>query len=165
MSTENQISKEELYKIALETRNFEISMFWQRSNYFLALNTVVAVGFFSGSVKDHQFQAVSLSVFGIIVSLLWFLVNLGGKFWQSRWEHRLRLVEQGVSPEIEFFSADWKTIRKDVEASLNFARHSRIPRFFDRLVLTKPSVSLMMILLSLVFVLLWLVLLGITLLT
>ncbi|ENN6985946.1 hypothetical protein ACAB91_004506 [Vibrio parahaemolyticus] len=36
----------EAYKIALETRNMEIKLFWQRSNYFLALNAALALGFF-----------------------------------------------------------------------------------------------------------------------
>jgi hypothetical protein len=156
MSEDNEISKETLYKTVLETRNLEISLFWQRSNYFLGLNTVVAVGFFS--LKDPVYITL-LSLFGFVGSILWFCTTLGGKFWQSRWEERLRLVEQELSPEIQFFSADWDTIYKDVEEHLTLANHSRFRQFFDRLVLRKPSVSFAMILLSLIFALLWLVLL------
>src|SRR3972149_10785499 len=48
----NQDSKQALvgkdaYKFAYDTRNFEISLFWQRSNYFLVLNTAIALAFFS----------------------------------------------------------------------------------------------------------------------
>jgi hypothetical protein len=159
MSQDNEISKEELYRIVLETRNFEISMFWQRSNYFLVLNTAVAAGFFS--LKGPAYT-IALSLFGLVVSLLWFCVNLGGKFWQSRWEHRLRLVEQDLSPEIQFFSTGWDTIHEDVEEDFNRANHSRLRQLFDRLALRKPSVSFAMILLSLIFALLWLVLLAVT---
>jgi hypothetical protein len=154
MSTENGIAKEELYKIALETRNFEISMFWQRSNYFLVLNTAVAVGFFS---LNDPFYTVPLSIFGFLVSLLWVRVNLGGKFWQSRWEEKLRLVELDTLPEIQFFSADPNTNREDVKASLDRAGHSGFRRLIDRLVLKKPSVSGAMTYLSLGFALLWIV--------
>lgn len=42
-----QIEKKDLYKIAIETRNLEIGMLWQRSNYFMALNTAIAIGFFT----------------------------------------------------------------------------------------------------------------------
>lgn len=157
MSEGKSISKEELYKIVLETRNLEISLFWQRSHYFLALNTAVAVGYFS---LQDPFYAIPLSLFGLIVSILWFMVNLGGKFWQSRWEHRLRLAEQDLSLETRFFSADWNTIYRDAEQSLKFANHSGIRRYLDHLVLKKPSVSLMMTLLSLVFATLWLFLLA-----
>jgi len=37
----------DLYKTLLDTRNLEINLFWQRSNYFLVLNTGIAFGFFN----------------------------------------------------------------------------------------------------------------------
>lgn len=152
MGENSVIPKEELYRITRETRNFEISLFWQRSNYFLALNTAIAVGFFS---LGNSAYILPLGIFGSIASLLWFAVNLGGKFWQSRWEHRLRLTEEALGEEINLFSADWDTINRDVKASLKFANHNFIRRIFDYLVLMKPSVSLCMILLSTAFIILW----------
>ncbi len=80
----------EAYRVAKEARNLEIMLFWQRSNYFLVLSTAVAVGFFS--LRDAKY-ALPLAIFGLVVGLLWIAVNLGSKFWQSRWEHRLRLTE------------------------------------------------------------------------
>lgn len=65
---------EELFKVAVDTLKFEIQMFWQRSNYFMVLNTAIAVGFFSG--KAGQYTWV-LSCLGILVSLLWYFVTLG----------------------------------------------------------------------------------------
>src|SRR5207248_3234570 len=46
------LSLVDAYKIALETRNLEINLFWQRSNYFLVLNTAIAVGFFARGHRD-----------------------------------------------------------------------------------------------------------------
>lgn len=152
MRENNAISKEELYKIARETRNFEISLFWQRSNYFLALNTATAVGFFS--LKNSSY-VLPLGILGLVASLLWFAVNLGGKFWQSRWEHRLRLTEEALGEDINLFSAEWDIIKGDVKASLKFANHNSVRRIFDYLVLVKPSVSFSMILLSAAFIILW----------
>lgn len=50
MSNKEELSRDErlLRPQALDTRNFEISLYWQRSNYFLVLNTALAVGFFFG---------------------------------------------------------------------------------------------------------------------
>jgi hypothetical protein len=100
MLNEVPISQEErLYKIVLGTRNFEISLFWQRSNYFLVLNTALAVGFFSvenGATKGKEFAA-TLALLGIITSTLWILVNSGSKYWQSRWEHELVLRERDLA--------------------------------------------------------------------
>src|SRR5437016_5300615 len=87
----------EAYRAARETRNFEISLFWQRSNYFLGLSTAIAVGFFA--LKDPSY-AISLAIFGMIVGVIWFCVNLGSKFWQSRWEERLRIVERKLQSEV-----------------------------------------------------------------
>jgi hypothetical protein len=48
------IEDKDIYKYVLDTRNFEISLFWQRSNYFLVLNSALAVGFFS--LKSTKFM-------------------------------------------------------------------------------------------------------------
>ena len=69
----------ELLDIALETRNFEISLFWQRSNYFLILNTAISTGALL-KFSDQNYLSLILSVFGMLVSFLWIQVNLGSKF-------------------------------------------------------------------------------------
>ena len=152
------ISKKDLYKIALETRNFEISLFWQRSNYFLALNTAIAVGFFLKAAGVYQ---IWLGIFGFLVSVLWVVINCGSKFWQSRWEARLNIAEGELRKDINYFSADWETLQNDVKNSIAFSNHGRLRKIFDKLVLAKPSVSFVMILLSILFVIFWITLLYI----
>ncbi|MGD0522397.1 MAG: hypothetical protein ABSA48_14160 [Terracidiphilus sp.] len=142
----------EAYRVAKEARNLEITLFWQRSNYFLVLSTAIAAGFFS--LHDPNY-ALPLSAFGLIVGLLWIAVNLGSKFWQSRWEHRLHLTEEQLRPNMNLFSATWETVQDDVRKSFEFRRRGKIHRIYTRLVLLKPSVSLMMTLLSLAFVVFW----------
>ncbi len=61
----------------------EIGLFWQRSNYFLVLNTAIATGFFVLVDKSAPL-AVLLGPLGCWVSVLWFAVNLGSKYWQTR---------------------------------------------------------------------------------
>ncbi|EGQ9631960.1 hypothetical protein F2K82_17900 [Vibrio cholerae] len=146
------MEKEELYKIAIETRNMEIGLFWQRSNYFLVLNTAVAVGFFS--IKSVGFQ-VLLALFGIVVSLLWFGVNLGSKYWQSRWEHRASVIESEIGSGIEMFSASKSTVDADVKASLLNHKFKPELDWYDKLVMKKPSVSKYMSILASLFIFLW----------
>jgi hypothetical protein len=43
------------YKVLLDTRNLEINLFWQRSNYFLGLNTGIAIGFFNLKTPTGRF--------------------------------------------------------------------------------------------------------------
>jgi len=153
MSGNEAPSKFDLYKIALDTRNMEIGLFWQRSNYFLVLNTAAAVGFFFKAADKYQFV---IGLFGLAVAVLWFGINLGSKFWQSRWEFRLKEAENNLGGNIEYFSASWETINSDVEKSLGLSEHSELRKKIDKLVLMKPSVSFIMTLLSMLFILLWL---------
>ena len=149
-----------IYKVALDTRNFEITLFWQRSNYFLALNTALAIGFFN--LHDNKKYSLTLAFLGTVVSILWYLANLGSKFWQSRWENRLKIVEEQVAPELKFFAADWATIRNDVQESLKNGSHRGLQKLLYSQVSKKPSVSYLMILLSLVFVAAWVLLIAMT---
>ena len=137
------------YRTALETRNFEIRLFWQRSNYFLVLNTAIGTAFFAVRGEGLVFL---LSLLGLIVSALWVLVNLGSKFWQSRWEHRLEEAEAALGDSFDrFFAAEWEELRQDVEATFDDA-YAGPTRWDRRLwkwgVLKKPSVSLVMTYLS-----------------
>ena len=142
----------EFYKMAAEIRNMEIKLFWQRSNYFLVLNTAIAVGFFSSISSGYS---VILGIFGFIVSLIWIGVNLGSKFWQSRWEYRLQELEKEIEPSIRLFSASWSAVQDEVKKSFEFRQRGVIHRFYQRCVLLKPSVTLMMTFLSVVFAVFW----------
>lgn len=156
------LSKTETYKIALDTRNMEIELFWKRSNYFLVLNTAVAAGFFLKANNEHQ---LALGIFGLTIAILWLLVNAGGKFWQSRWERRLHIAEESLNPEIKLFSSGWDEINQDARESIEFSKHSSIRKHLDNLVLEKPSVSYMMELLSIAFIILWVSLIALELLS
>jgi hypothetical protein len=62
-----------------------------------------------------------------------------------------------VAPGANLFSADRATVQKDVEQSLKFNIHGWFQRLLDCLVLKKPSVTLMMMILSLLFAVAWLI--------
>jgi len=152
----HNIDPKESYQTALNTRNFEISLFWQRSNYFLVLNSALALGFFNLQKQEY---AIFLAVFGFFVSCLWFRVNLGSKFWQLRWEHRLSEIEKQIDPNLHFFAVDLDTVRSDVKNSIKNDRHKGwIRRHLDRQVLKKHSVSYNMTLLSISFMVAWAIL-------
>ena len=80
----------ERFKIILQTRDFEIEMFWKRCNYFLVLNTALAVGIFASFDKGDVFLSwaclVVICFVGIFVCTAWVKVGLGSKYWQSHWE-------------------------------------------------------------------------------
>jgi len=150
------IDVKDLYKTLLDTRNLEISLFWQRSNYFLVLNTGMAFGFFH---LEQPRYTIVFAALGLFASLLWFRVCLGSKFWQARWEQRLLDFEKEHLPGIEFFAAGPERIKLDVEQGLAFHRVGWTRRLVNTLVLRKPSVSYSMILLSVLFMIGWVTLL------
>ena len=158
------IEDKDIYKTVLDTRNFEISLFWQRSNYFLILNSGIAIGFFNLS----RMPKLGSALFGFIVSLLWFRVNLGSKFWQSRWEHRLSEIEKQIAPNIDLFSAQWDTMKSDVKRSFEnntYTTKGCFTRWLDKQVLKKPSVSRAMMVLPLTFMVFWVLAAGVSFLT
>lgn len=177
MSEENKINfadnKTDILKIVIETRNFEISNFWKRSNYFLVLNSALAVGFFrsisSGSgAPDYQ---ILFSIIGIITSYLWLQVTFGGKFWQEYWEYRLKQIERTMGLDINLFDTTNEVTRQAVQDS--FAENksdttmqktlcNEFDGWLEKQILNKPSVTKSMTKLSLLFVIFWIVLLLIT---
>lgn len=167
-SNNDNLTDKELYKIALETRNFEINLFWKRSNYFLVLNSALAIGFFnnfhgknSSNATSNPFYPICFAIFGFIVSILWLRVNLGSKFWQARWENVLIDLEKkrlSKYPSIKLFSAESDILNKDAEEGLKSLDKDCIGRLLKRCILQKPSVSRSMIYLSIFFCIAWAIL-------
>ncbi len=143
------------FDVALETRNFEIEMLWKRSNYFLALNTAIAVGFFSLLKKDMSMDLYALlfCVIGCFVCIAWINVNLGSKFWQAVWEEILTEISGDM--ELDYFvkSDDHKDRVRNNLVNLNSPKI--LEKYYNYLVLDKPSVSKWMTLLSFFFLLVW----------
>lgn len=148
----SSIEVKDLYAILIATRNLEVNLFWQRSNYFLVLNSGIVFGFFN--LKDTRY-AIIFGLMGLVVSSLWFWVCLGSKFWQTRWEQRLLDFENEHLPGLEFFAATQVRIRSDALKGFAFEHLGRIQGAVYRLALRKPSVSYSMILLSAIFVFGW----------
>lgn len=80
----------DLLKKAWEIRNFEIEFFWKRTTYFSAIVGAFLVAFFKIE-QDNKYFIVFL---GCVSSFVWFLSNLGSKFWQSNWERHIDLLEK-----------------------------------------------------------------------
>jgi hypothetical protein len=152
-----ELRKLELWKMAAKTRELEIGWFWQRSNYFLVLSTAIAAGFLTADDRYRPHAAA----FGAAASVLWFLVNLGGKFWQARWEERASITEKAYAANADLFSADWPTMIRDARNQMkqdepsngcwmDWAKY-RVRQFHRYLIVEwRPSVSEMLTLLSLI---------------
>jgi len=149
----------DFYGTAYQTRNLEINLFWQRSNYFLVLNTAVITGIVLKLGSSDPLVGIFIA-FGIFVSWLWTRVNLGSKFWQTRWEQKLKDLEMSEWPTVTMFSATADQIIADVEKGLAITPGRGFWRgHVDKHTLKKPSVSRHMMLLSAGFLVLYVALL------
>ena len=98
ISTEDYINNfdekklEEAFQIALDTRKFEIELYWKRTGYFVLFIGAVFVGYYKAlpisgpSDSEKEWLLLLLSSLGFLLSLLWYMANRGSKFWQENWE-------------------------------------------------------------------------------
>ena len=92
----------EAFKLAVDTRKFEIELYWKRATYFWTFIAVTFAGY--GLIQrlpeaDRGFLEFFLCCFGFILSLGWFFANRGSKQWQENWEHHVdHLGDKVVGP-------------------------------------------------------------------
>ena len=88
--------RKEALRVALDVRKFEIELYWKRAAYFWTFIAATFVGY--NTVKD-DFMQLTLSCFGVFLSLAWVLANRGSKQWQENWEHHVdHLEDKEIGP-------------------------------------------------------------------
>ncbi|CAH7111717.1 conserved membrane hypothetical protein [Vibrio chagasii] len=158
-----------LFKIALATRDFEITQLVQRNNFFMIFQGVLFAGVMQSS---HTKPLVSFLVclVGLAVSLFQVGMASGAKFWQEYWEEALRQVEKKLlfrlcGPEAQrsyllaLFHDDKKTYRKIVSRRLS----SHKANFFSIsswLIMKQFSVSRIPIYVGLTLAVVWLLMIS-----
>lgn len=95
-------------KIALETRKFEIELYWKRATYFWAfLVSAFGIYFYTYTMDDAKISyplskdmlLIFSSSIGLLLSLCFYFVNRGSKYWQENWEIQLDiLLDKKVGP-------------------------------------------------------------------
>jgi len=85
-------------KTALDTRKFEIELYWKRATYFWAFIASSFTGYFAlmASKNFHQYSLLTalIAVMGFCFSLGWYFVNRGSKYWQENWEAHVGKLEE-----------------------------------------------------------------------
>ena len=100
--------QKEALKIALDTRKFEIDLYWKRAIYFWAFIASIFTAFFAvltaASFDHHNPIGISkhaalmyVSIVGLVFSAAWYCVNRGSKHWQENWEKIIERLEQNIN--------------------------------------------------------------------
>ena len=126
---------QEAYKNALDTRKFEIDLYWKRATYFWTFIAAIFIAFYSIINQDGLFKIDNIvrqnsdtqkekflqplfyfiifgtSLLGYVFSLGWYFVNRGSKVWQENWERHIGFLEDYLNGPL------FKTI---IKPNLNF---------------------------------------------
>ncbi|GMO11298.1 MAG: hypothetical protein Ta2A_19510 [Treponemataceae bacterium] len=100
-TTQDSIRAEAL-KIALDTRKFEIDLYWRRAAYFWAFIALAFAAHFEvvkncKKLMGMQDDLILLSAgLGLFMSLCWYCVGKGSKYWQENWEKHVVWLEDDV---------------------------------------------------------------------
>lgn len=84
-------------QIALDTRKFEIDLYWKRATYFWTFISadIAAVAIIYAEMEPSIEKSTLMSLFsflGIFFSVGWYFVNRGSKYWQENWEDHIGLL-------------------------------------------------------------------------
>jgi len=99
LSGNEDLKKAKRYDVSLQTRNFEIDLFWKRALFFWGFIAAAFIAFaaFSGDKTANPKLATVVSLFGLVCSLCWTLANRGSKFWQENWETQVEESEDEIT--------------------------------------------------------------------
>jgi hypothetical protein len=86
---------EKILEIAIDTRKFEISLFWQRSLFFWGFIASAFFGYFAIKDADPSLR-FPIGCFGIVCSVAWALVTRGSKYWHEAWEQKVAAAQDRV---------------------------------------------------------------------
>lgn len=95
----NKTIRERAIEQALDTRKFEIDLYWKRATYFWAFIAATFAGYFlilsrSGEgLENKNVILFFINCLGFAFSISWYLVNRGSKFWQENWEKHVDHLE------------------------------------------------------------------------
>lgn len=84
----------ELYKIAIDTRNLEIKLFWQRNLFFAAFISFIFLGY--EKLEDCSLKLMASNL-GFLLSFAWVLVSRANKYWYETWETNIEDLEEKLN--------------------------------------------------------------------
>lgn len=98
-----------LFKIALESRNFEITQLVQRNNFFMVFQGMIFMGLIQSA---HSVPIVSfmICVVGFVTSIFQAQMAAGAKFWQEYWEATLTILEKELLVKINTSTEDRRNL-------------------------------------------------------
>jgi hypothetical protein len=94
-------NKEKAFKIALDTRKFELELYWKRASYYWVFIATIFAGFFlilsnQKNIPSVEDILILIACTGFIFSIGWLMANRGSKYWTTNWEKHVDMLENEV---------------------------------------------------------------------
>lgn len=112
---------------AIMNREFEIKMYWNRAKYFWLFVSALWVAYGTllyywkylekpPSTNLYQYSTLLvISCAGFILSIAWYFVNKGSKFWQENWEYQINFLENEIiGPSYKTILSDYKIPQRKI---------------------------------------------------
>jgi len=157
-----------IYRLCIDTRNFEINQLIQRNNFFMLFQGVLFAGVLQNEASKPTVELV-VCLIGVLVSYYQLQMASGAKFWQEWWEIQVeqyenKLKEYKSKESANQGSADFHdlftTSKSDVQELVvkRLTKNGNRKSLTDYLVLNSFSVSRAPIKVSLVLLSGWVLL-------
>jgi hypothetical protein len=110
-TTEADISKEALLRVAFDAWKFQVDAYWTRSSYFVVFEIACAAGIWKVFDANHWLTSAAMSVGAIVLTRIWVLNNARlGEYIHYYWE-RLQYLEAALGLDEE--DAVFMTLEKE----------------------------------------------------
>jgi len=94
VSSEQSRVVADLFRTTNDHFRNDINALWQRSQFFMAANIALLAFFHSAAfVRSDRPSVLAISIFGLIISLSWFMVAFLSVRWIDVWRHAVVNVE------------------------------------------------------------------------
>ena len=156
-------SLKSVYKICIETRNFEINQLLQRNNFFMLFQGVLLAAALQNQASKPYVEFI-VCLAGVFVSIYQLQMASGAKYWQEWWESRVdhyegklrELMQSKPGQFFELFATPTSDVYKEISGRLNKSGRLSLTNI---LILQSFSVGRAPIKVSLVLLVAWLLLL------
>jgi len=125
-----------VYKICIDTRNFEINQLIQRNNFFMLFQGVLLAAALQNEASKPLVEVV-ICMTGVLVSFYQLQMACGAKFWQEWWESRVDHYEEKLrSLQVQksghffdLFATSFDQVHKEIEERFRKKRGSSLTNF------------------------------------
>lgn len=101
MNTKDEEALSYLYKLCIETRNFEITQLVARNNFFMIFQGMLFAGLAQASGTAPPIVCFIVCIVGVLVSCMQAFMASGAKYWQNHWEEKLEAIESKLIEKLK----------------------------------------------------------------